>query len=86
MQFNEAKKFIMNKLKKELPKHLFYHSVEHIKDVYDSAKAIAKSEKIGKEERDLLLTAALFHDSGFIIDQKEHEKHSGQIRNLIYRG
>ncbi|HYD23142.1 MAG TPA: HD domain-containing protein [Flavipsychrobacter sp.] len=79
MQFTEAKKFIMNKLKKELPKHLFYHSVEHIKDVYDSAKAIAKAEKIKKEEKDLLLTAALFHDSGFIIDQKEHERLSSEI-------
>lgn len=79
MRFNEAKKFIMGKLKKELPKHLFYHSVEHIKDVYDSAKAIAKSEKIKKDDKDLLLTAALFHDSGFIIDQKEHERLSSEI-------
>jgi HD superfamily phosphodiesterase len=79
MQFKEVKKFILAKLKKELPKHLFYHSIEHIKDVYDSAKAIAKSEKIGKEETDLLLTAALFHDSGFIIDQKEHERLSAEI-------
>jgi uncharacterized protein len=79
MEFNEAKKFIMGKLKKELPKHLFYHSIEHIKDVYESAKAIAKAENITKEERDLLLTAALFHDSGFIIDQKEHERLSAEI-------
>jgi predicted metal-dependent HD superfamily phosphohydrolase len=79
MQFTEAKKFIMNKLKKELPKHLFYHSIEHIKDVYESARAIAKSEKITKVEKDLLLTAALFHDSGFIIDQKEHERLSSEI-------
>lgn len=69
----------MGKLKKELPKHLFYHSIEHIKDVYDSAKAIAKSEKISKEDKDLLLTAALFHDAGFIIDQKEHERLSSEI-------
>lgn len=79
MQFKEVKKFILGKLKKELPKHLFYHSIEHINDVYDSAKAIAKSEKISKEEKDLLLTAALFHDAGFIIDQKEHERLSAEM-------
>lgn len=79
MQFKEVKKFILAKLKKELPKHLFYHSIEHIKDVYDSAKAIARSEKISKEDTDLLLTAALFHDSGFIIDQKEHERLSSEL-------
>lgn len=79
MQFKEVKKFILAKLKKELPKHLFYHSIEHIKDVYDSAKKIAKSEKISNEDTDLLLTAALFHDSGFIIDQKEHERLSAEL-------
>lgn len=79
MQFKEAKKFIMAKLKKELPKHLFYHSVEHIKDVYDSARVIAKAEKISKEDIDLLLTAALFHDAGFMIDQKEHERLSAEL-------
>jgi uncharacterized protein len=79
MQFNEAKKFILKKLKKELPKHLSYHSVEHITDVYNSAKAIAKHEKVKGEDLKLLLTAALFHDSGFLEGQKEHEKLSCSI-------
>jgi len=79
MQFNEAKKFILKKLKKELPRHLSYHSVEHITDVYKSAKAIAKQEKVKGEDLTLLLTAALFHDSGFLKDQKEHEKLSCTI-------
>ena len=79
MQFNDAKKFILKKLKKELPKHLSYHSVEHITDVYNSAKTIAKHEKIKAEDLKLLLTAALFHDSGFLEGQKEHEKLSCSI-------
>ncbi len=74
MQFNNAKKFILGKLKKELPKYLSYHSVEHIRDVYDSAKSIAKSEGVKGEDKKLLLTAALFHDSGFLSQQKDHEK------------
>lgn len=79
MQFKEAKKFILAKLKKDLPKHLSYHSVEHIRDVYDAAKQIAKKEKVGGDDLTLLLTAALFHDSGFLIDQKEHEKLSCDV-------
>ena len=69
----------MGKLKKELPKHLFYHSVEHIKDLYVYARVIAKAEKISKEDIDLLLTAALFHDAGFMVDQKEHERLSAEL-------
>lgn len=79
MQFREAKKFILTKLKKELPRHLSYHSVEHIKDVYDSAKKLAKKEKVAGDDLVLLLTAALFHDSGFLIDQKDHEKLSCDV-------
>jgi len=79
MQFKEAKTFIVQKLKKELPRHLSYHSVEHIKDVYRSCKAIGKEEGIRGENMKLLLTAALFHDSGFLIQQKDHEKISCEI-------
>jgi uncharacterized protein len=79
MQYNEAKKFILAKLKKELPKYLSYHSVEHIKDVHDSAKLIAKKEGVKGDDLTMLLTAALFHDSGFLVDQKEHEKLSCEV-------
>lgn len=79
MNFLKAKEFILNKLKTELPKHLSYHSIEHIWDVYHSAQAIGTSEGISDEDMELLLTAALFHDSGFIIQQKDHEKLSCDI-------
>lgn len=79
MQFQEAKKFILHKLRKELPKHLFYHSVEHIKDVYQACKQLAASEHVKGEDLTLLLTAALFHDAGFMLQQKDHELISTQI-------
>ncbi len=79
MQFREAKTFILKKLRKELPRHLSYHSVEHIKDVYQSSRLLAAEEKVKGEDLKLLLTAALFHDSGFLIQQKEHEKISCDI-------
>lgn len=79
MQFGEAKKFILGKLKKELPQHLSYHSVEHVKDVFNSCKFIAAGEGVKGEDLKLLLTAALFHDSGFLKGPKEHEKKSCQI-------
>lgn len=79
MQFGEAKKFILSRLKNELPRHLSYHSVEHVKDVFDSCKSIAAKENVKGEDLKLLLTAALFHDSGFLKGPKEHEKTSCQI-------
>ena len=74
MQFEKVEKFILGKLKKELPKNLTYHSLEHIKDVYGASKKLAKLEKVTGDDLTLLLTAVLFHDSGFLIQQKEHER------------
>ena len=79
MEFKRAKKFIMDKLKNELPHSLTYHSTEHIKDVYRSAQKLAKMEKVKGEELTLLLTAVLFHDSGFIWQLYEHETVSCEI-------
>jgi len=74
MQFEKVKKFILAKLRKGLPKNLTYHSLGHIKDVYKAAESIAEMESVEGEDYTLLLTAVLFHDSGFLIQQKEHER------------
>lgn len=79
MKYADVKKFILGKLKKELPNHLSYHSVEHVKDVINSCKLIAKHEGVKGEDLKLLLTAALFHDTGFLINAKDHEQLSCNI-------
>ena len=79
MKFQEAKKFILNKLEDELPMHLSYHSVAHIQDVYDASEQIARREGVTGEDLQLLLTAALFHDSGFLYGPREHETVSCKI-------
>lgn len=79
MEFLKAKNFITQQLKKKLPKHLSYHSTEHIRDVYDSAKQIAQKEGVKGESLKLLLTAAMYHDCGFMVQSKDHEKISCDI-------
>jgi uncharacterized protein len=74
MEFQKAKTYINKRLAKELPKHLSYHSVAHVKDVYTAAERLAKSEGVKGEELTLLLTAVMFHDCGFMVASKEHEK------------
>ncbi|HTE00878.1 MAG TPA: HD domain-containing protein [Mucilaginibacter sp.] len=79
MQFKQTGDFILNKLRKELPAHLSYHGIAHVEDVYQAAERIAKEEGISKYEQKLLLTAALFHDSGFIKMREGHEAESCKI-------
>ncbi|HZY36133.1 MAG TPA: HD domain-containing protein [Mucilaginibacter sp.] len=79
MLFHEAKAFILDKLNDELPTHLTYHCFDHTLDVYAAAENLADLEKIGLYQKELVLTAALFHDSGFIIGANCHEEESCRI-------
>ncbi len=79
MQFEEVKEFIVNKLKKELPAHLTYHTIEHVMDVYQAAENIGKIQHVNEYDMLLLLTAVLFHDVGFIEGPALHEERSCAI-------
>ncbi|GGH82068.1 exopolyphosphatase/pppGpp-phosphohydrolase [Filimonas zeae] len=79
MLFDPAETFIIHKLQAELPAHLTYHNVNHTLDVYSAAERIGLQEGIGPEKMKLLLTAACYHDSGFLIAAEEHEEHSCNI-------
>ena len=81
MQFKRAKDFIIDKLKRELPPYLYYHSIEHVLDVYQSAENIAARENIGEDDLELLKIASLFHDAGFTNAPARHEEDSCRIAN-----
>jgi len=71
-----ARAFILRKLRNELPEARTYHCLEHTLDVYASAVDIAEQEGVSGEGLTLLKIAALYHDSGFAIQDLEHEKAS----------
>lgn len=79
IELSELKQIVFDKLNKELPKHLYYHSLGHVVDVYDSAMRIAERESVDPNGKNLLLTAALLHDSGFIFQSKNHEEKGAEI-------
>jgi uncharacterized membrane-anchored protein YitT (DUF2179 family)/predicted metal-dependent HD superfamily phosphohydrolase len=72
-------KYILARLRNELPAQFHYHNIDHTLDVYRSAEAIAKQEKISAEDTKLLLVAALYHDCGYLQQINEHELASCNI-------
>jgi uncharacterized protein len=82
MQIEQARIFILDKLNSELPEHFYYHNALHAVDVYTASKRIAQKEGIGVHKQLLLLTAALFHDTGFLYGQTDHELKSCEIARL----
>jgi HD superfamily phosphodiesterase len=61
-----------------LSPNLYYHSISHTLDVFTSVRKIALSEGIGEHDLELLMVAALFHDTGFLVKADGHEEISCQ--------
>jgi predicted metal-dependent HD superfamily phosphohydrolase len=74
-----AEIYILSKLRHGLPRERTYHNFSHTLDVYRSAVALAMQNDIEGVELDLLRTAALYHDSGFLKDDHEHEEAGCQL-------
>ncbi len=83
MLLEELGKFFLRKLKDGQPGQLPYHNVAHTVDVYMATEHISRREGVVGHDLDLLLTAALFHDSGFLVGPIEHEQESCRIAREI---
>lgn len=79
MNLTKAKDYITNRLVNELSDDLYYHGAHHTFAVVKAAGEIAFSEGISKKDYNLLLTAAYYHDSGFLFQYKSNEPLAVQL-------
>lgn len=79
IRLGDLEEFVLEKLEVGLPKNLYYHNLKHTVDVYTEVELIGRSENVTKEELLILRTAALFHDSGHLIDYATHEEMSVKL-------
>lgn len=79
-KFEQARQYALNRLEKELSSNLLYHGLAHTReDVVPSAEKLAGLEGIQGASLYLLLTAAWFHDLGYIEQPDHHELTSANI-------
>jgi len=81
--YKKAEQQILKKLEEGLPSYFYYHNLQHTIDVRNCAEEIAKQEKIPDEDIMLLKTAAMFHDSGFLIQYDNNEEKGCDIAREI---
>jgi len=79
MQYEKAYSYLLPKLEKELPPQLTYHTAQHTKQVIEAVEQLAEAEGVSTYERNLLRTAALFHDAGFLEGYDDHEQLSCKL-------
>ena len=83
MQYKKAKEYILTRMQNELPRKNTYHSLAHTNDVMHAAKMLAAEEGVDADDLILLKTAAAYHDSGFIVNGKNHESESCKIARAV---
>ncbi len=74
MKYEDLKKFVINKLKKELKPTLYYHNYKHTLDLCKIVEEIGYKEGVSDEEMEILKTAALLHDTGFLWQYDDNEE------------
>ena len=63
-----------------------YHNIDHTLNVVESAKLIGEHNGLSKEDMDILLVAAWFHDTGMVSVYIGHEEKSIEIfKNYIIK-
>ncbi|OIQ37732.1 MAG: phosphohydrolase [Bacteroidetes bacterium MedPE-SWsnd-G1] len=77
--FKAVKTFVFELFKTELAPEAVYHNFGHTLRVVNASLEIGQAENLTDNELEILLLAAWFHDSGFIIDFKNHEEKSKEI-------
>lgn len=74
MNHEGARQYILERLKSELTKELYYHSYEHTMDVMRAIEELCDLEGVSVEDKELAITAGAYHDSGFIEQYNDNEE------------
>ncbi|HVZ57374.1 MAG TPA: Pycsar system effector family protein [Chitinophagaceae bacterium] len=82
---SEAQIYASDLLHGKISKSLSFHNIEHTQDVVAAAKKLADHYQLGEADREVLLLAAWFHDTGYIHGRMEgHEESSVLIANQFF--
>jgi uncharacterized protein len=82
--FGQARQYALQRLERELAPTLYYHCVAHTcEEVVPAAERLAIMQGVAGEERLLLLTAAFYHDIGFVERGNGHEAVSVRIAEQV---
>lgn len=83
MNYKDAGQHILKLLSEFLPETLTYHNIHHTLGVCSAVERIGKQENVEGEQIDLLKTAALFHDAGFIKRYDNNEEIGVEIAREV---
>lgn len=75
----QAEDFVCKLLKDKLSNSFTYHNVKHTKDVVNAVEVLCEKESLNHIDKELVVLAAWFHDTGYINGCENHELSSVTI-------
>jgi uncharacterized protein len=82
--FERARDYALQRIERELPSHLYYHAPGHTRDeVVPAAELLANCMGVTGMDYVLLMTAAYYHDIGYIEGTEDHELVSARMASEI---
>lgn len=75
----QAEDFVCKLLKDKLSNSFTYHNVKHTKDVVNAVEVLCEKESLNQIDKELVVLAAWFHDTGYINGCENHELSSVTI-------
>ncbi|MGK7395878.1 MAG: Pycsar system effector family protein [Candidatus Cyclobacteriaceae bacterium M3_2C_046] len=76
---NEATTYVFNLFKDKLSDKYIYHDYAHTLETVKYVKEISQAYELALEDLEIVILAAIFHDTGHIESYREHEEASARI-------
>lgn len=74
-----ASRYVTKIFGEQLVQGITYHNLAHTKEVVNAAKTIGEKSGISKDQMEMVLLAAWFHDLGIIKQYNDHEEKSAEL-------
>jgi HD superfamily phosphodiesterase len=81
----QSEDFVSNLLKDKLSNLYSYHNFNHTFTVVNAVKELCKKEDVSSDDKEMLLVAAWFHDTGYIDGYENHEQESVKIATAFLK-
>ncbi len=83
IRYNDLEEVVLGQMRVELSSALKYHNIKHTIDVCTQVEVLGRAEGLNSKELLLAKTAALFHDTGYMVNPQRHEQQSVRIAKEI---
>lgn len=75
--------YVESLFKDKLFSKYLYHNFNHTVFTVESAKKILENSDVSENEKEKILVAAWFHDTGYVLDAENHEEKSVEIMSAF---